>query len=315
MPSLSVLAKAVHEIGAKNARHNSWLVYGDPKSGKTRLLATLAKVPEVRSIWWFDTENGSETLTGMVREGVLTEEEAAKVTIIKMVDLPESAVAMDTILKCLVDHKKQPQKICDTHGRVNCPECLKVTGATWTVFDVTKLTAQDWVVVDTVSQFGISCMNYATKGWGYDTKPGFDEYGMTGRMNGDLGTVLQAAPYCNYAVTAHQLMFEDKDTEKRMGDDARLNEKFGKVYPMWGTKNFSVLCGKFFDTVFFLEKKVRTHSGGSSSTYKADTITGSRTGIALEKAAALDMRYVFHQLGMTAWVPPAPAVQAGLTKK
>lgn len=45
--------------------NHSILLYGPPKTGKTRLVGTAAKIKELDRIYWIDLENGSETLLHM----------------------------------------------------------------------------------------------------------------------------------------------------------------------------------------------------------------------------------------------------------
>ncbi len=38
------------------------LIYGPPDGGKTHLGGTIAKVPSIKKVYWFDLEGGAETL-------------------------------------------------------------------------------------------------------------------------------------------------------------------------------------------------------------------------------------------------------------
>ena len=300
---LSDIASAVRSLEQKAAKHQSILIYGDPRTGKTRFAATVAKIPEVKRVFFFDTENGSDSLELMARDGSLTSEEAEKIHVIRIVDLPETPIAIDTIIQCLVVQK--PVKLCEAHGRRECPACKGRTKEDeWQTFDIKSLTPHDWIIIDTGSQVGISAYNFATKGMNYEEKAGFDEYGMMFRMLSDIFTVIQAAPYCNYIVTAHQLVFDKKDTEKTAASQQVAQGLFSKLYPLIGTRAFSIGAAKYFGTVIYLEKKMNKHSGGSSSTYKSDVITGSRVGMRIEDETMLDFRLVFSKLGLTAWKPP-----------
>src|SRR5690606_12088143 len=90
-----------------------------PKMGKTRLAGTAAKIPELKKIYWIDIENGVETLLNMG----LTDEELAKIVLIKIADTRDNPIAIETILKTFTS--KVPLKICELHGKVDCAECIK----------------------------------------------------------------------------------------------------------------------------------------------------------------------------------------------
>ena len=122
---LSQLVAASNTAGAvqQAARKHSILLYGKPKTGETELAGTLAKLEAAKNIYWFDLENGSDTLADMVRRGKLTPEQADKIVLIKVPDLRDTPVAMETLLKSICT--KAAVKICEEHGRVGCPDCTK----------------------------------------------------------------------------------------------------------------------------------------------------------------------------------------------
>jgi len=302
------LAQAVAAVENKQATNQSILIYGPPKIGKTRLAATLAKVPEVTSVTYFGAENGHATIVDMVRTGVLTEEEAKKIIIINMVDTPEQAVAWDTVVKCLVVQKAF--NICEVHGRVECPHCKAQEVATktklsWQAFDLKKLRSTDWVILDSGSQIADSAMNYIQKGVSYDIKAGYEEYGFQGRVMTDILTVVQSAQYCNYCVITHELLMDARDDDKKMLSEVKLKDMFSKLYPLVGSKPFSMKVGKYFGHVIYMERKINKPSGGSAFMYKPDVVTGSRSGMRLEDETEMDFRYVFEKMGWTAWKRPA----------
>ena len=73
---LSTMASAAKAASAVPTNH-AILIYGPPKSGKTRLVGTAAKIPEVQNIYFFSLENGHEVL---IHECDLTEAEMEKIT-------------------------------------------------------------------------------------------------------------------------------------------------------------------------------------------------------------------------------------------
>lgn len=270
---LSDLAKA----SAKRPNH-SILLYGPPKTGKTRLVGTAAKIPEINRIFWIDGENGAETLLHMG----LTEQELEKITLFRIPDTRDNPRFIETVLKMF--SFKTPIKICDEHGRVDCVECKK-EGETFCLKDCTH---NDLVVIDSGSQLGDSALNMACAGKALEYKPGWDEYGLQSKWLGDILSTMQAAYYTNFVMISHVLPIEEEHN----------GVKKDKLYPLVGTKAFSSRVGKFFGTVIYTEIKLGKHVAGSGSTYKADCITGSRVNALLEKSSELSMKAILIEGGI-----------------
>ena len=277
---LVAASNAAGQVSGKKRTH-SFLLYGPPKVGKTELAGTLAKIPDVRSIWWFDLENGSDTLVDMIRRGKLTEEQAAKINLIRVPDIRESPVAMETLLKAICT--KAAVQICDEHGRVNCPVCLK-DKASFTPFHHASLTDKDFIVIDSLSQASVSAMNMACRNQPVEFKPTWDEYGLQTKWLSDLLTTVQAAQYTNFLCITHDLIIEEEG-------------KSDKCVPLCGTKAFSNTSAKYFGTVIYAEMKLKQHKAGSSTKYSTSTQTGSRLGIELEKEKDPDLSTVLINAG------------------
>ncbi len=270
---LSQLAKAVN---SNLSRNHSILLYGPPKTGKTRLVGTAAKIVELERIFWIDLENGAETLLNMG----LTEAEMDKVTLISIPDTREVPRGIETVLKMF--SSKTPLSICHAHGKVGCveAECKKPENSV--VFSLKECTHKDLVVIDSGSQLGDSALNMACVGKPVEYKPGWDEYGLQSKWLGDILSVIQAAQFTNFVVITHVIPIEEE-----------LNGiKKDKLYPLMGTKAFSSKVAKYFGTVAFVEIKLGKHTAGSSSTYKSETLTGSRVNAQLEKQKEPDMRTI-----------------------
>lgn len=269
---LTELAKAVATISA----NHSILIYGPPKTGKTKLVGTAAKIPEIKRIFWFDLENGVETLLNMG----LTDEELDKVTVFKIPDTRDNPVGIETMLK--VFSAKNPVKICDEHGIVECIACkLKPS----TSFSLGTCNHDDLVVIDSGSQLGDSALSATLKGKDPMFKPGWDEYGLQGKWLGDILSVIQQAKMTNFVVITHEACLEDDE-----GKD--------KFVPLMGSKAFCMKVSKYFGTVAYVHKKLNKHVAGSASTYRSDVLTGSRVNALLEKAAAPDMRSILVEGGI-----------------
>jgi hypothetical protein len=267
---LSALASAQNSLSKPN---HSILIYGPPKTGKTELVGTAAKIPEIKRIFWLDGENGSETLLHMG----LTVEEMDKIHLIRIPDTRETPRFIETVLKLF--SSKTPVTVCDAHGKVGCVECKDKEG---TIFCMKDLTNSDLVVVDSGSQLGDSALALACLGKDISYKPGFDEYGMMGKWLSDILSHIQSATYTNFVLITHEIVVEEEVN----------GVKRDKILPLVGTKAFCFKVAKYFGTVVYVEIKMGKHAAGSGSTYKPNHITGSRVNALMEKAKDLDMRAI-----------------------
>ena len=266
---LSQIAKAIATI----PQNHAILLYGPPKSGKTRLVGTAAKLPEVENIYFFSLENGHEVL---IHECGLAEEEMEKITLYKIQDTRDEPIGIETLLRAM--SSKTDIQICDSHGRVDCGVCKKAK-LSFTPFNLTKCTHNDLVVIDSGTQLGESALAATMLGRGDLTKAGWDEYFQQGTWLSDILSVVQQAVYTNFIVTAHTMVLEDEDGKE-------------KFFPLIGTKNFSMRVAGKFGTVAYLDKKMNKHVAGSASTYRGEVLTGSRVGAKIEASKTMDMRAI-----------------------
>lgn len=261
---LNAIAAAVHELDT----NHSILIYGPPKSGKTRFVATAAKIPEITKIYWFDFENGYETLLNMG----LTEEEMAKIVLFRIPDTRDNPVAIETMLKLF--SAKTPISICNDHGVAGCVQCAKLGPDASESMCLRDCKHTELVVIDSGSQLGDSALNAACKGMDTTYKPQLDDYGSCGKWLADILSVIQQAKTVNFVVITHELV-----------DEEEINGvKKDRIFPLMGTKTFSRKVAKYFGTVAYFHMKLGKHVAGSSSTYKSETLTGSRVEALLEKS-------------------------------
>jgi hypothetical protein len=248
------------------------------------LVGTSAKLPEVKRIFWIDGENGAETLLHMG----LTSEQMDKIILYRIPDTRDTPRFMETVLRMF--SSREEIIICDEHGKVACVECQdKITKKfTGTPFCLKDCTHDDLVVIDSGSQLGDSGLNMACVGKPVDYKPGWDEYGLQGKWLGDILSTMQAAHYTNFIMISHHIPIEEEHN----------GVKRDKLYPLVGTKAFCSKVGKYFGTVIYTEIKMGKHAAGSSSTYKTDTITGSRVNAVLEKSPELSMKAILIEGGI-----------------
>lgn len=268
---LSQVAAALKAVSGP-AKTHSFLFYGPPKTGKTELVATIADAPEIDRVFWFDLENGADTLLRMHRDGKLSDAAMEKITYIKIPDTREDPTAIETLLKSIAS--KAAVKICEEHGKVNCQACLTAKKPAID-FEYSKLTKRDALVIDSLSQAGMSAQNLATKGKPVEYKLQLDDYGAMGKWLHDVCTVIQAAQFCHiFAITHVSLMKNPEGTSD-------------VYYPLCGSSNFSCNVAKYFGTVVFVNKKLKKHRAESSTLSSMNTLAGSRLGLELENS---DMR-------------------------
>lgn len=262
---LTQLAKAVAAVQP----NHSILLYGPPKTGKTRLVGTAAEIPEIHNIYWFDGENGAETLLHMG----LSEQAMEKIHVIKIPDTRDNPIFIETVLRAF--SAKAPILICDKHGKAGCVECAKSPELkdNVTSFSLGTCTHNDLVVIDSGSQLGDSALAATCLGKGDMYKPGWDEYGIQGKWLSDILMVIQQAKNTNFVVITHEIALENDE-----GKD--------QFFPLMGSKSFCMKVAKYFGTVAYIHKKLNKHVAGSSSTYRSDLVTGSRVNAMLEKTGA-----------------------------
>lgn len=269
----------VSEATEELSSNHSVLIYGRPKTGKTRLVGTAARIKEFNRIFWFDGENGSETLLNMG----LTQEEMRKITLFRIKDTPEVPIFIETMLKCM--SAKNTSSVCNKHGKVGCVECSPLGTKGNTTFALATLTHNDLVVLDSGSQLADSAMAAACLGKGTLFKPGWDEYGVQVKWLSDILSVIQQATHTNFCVITHELVIEDDE-----GKD--------KFAPLMGTKAFCLKVGKYFGTVVYVEKKMNKHVAGSSSLYRHNVLTGSRVNAKIEDHGEADLKTIFIEGGI-----------------
>ena len=209
--------------------NHSVLAMGPPKSGKTRLAGTLAQQPEVKNIYWFDIENGIDTLLHMG----LTDAELAKITVFKIPDTKDNPIAIETVLKALTS--KVAGTICHAHGKWNCAECAKDKTAS-TPFHLPSLTSSDWVVIDSASALGDSAAAATSLGKDSLYKLTFNDWGDVGKWLADAFSVIQQARYCNFMTLTHEVLVEETSDGKAVSPiDAKVDHSTTKRSPQMKT--------------------------------------------------------------------------------
>lgn len=289
----------VSEIEAPSAIHA--LLFGPPKSGKTRLLGELAEHGFI--IDFLDLENGGHTLRSS-----LSDEAKERVNLIRIPDTREWPVAIETCLKLskLWGNLElaKPTRICIQHGKVECPMCTKNPLTQHNVIDFSKYTNKHILAIDGMTQLSTSSINQITKNWADfedGKKLGWDEYGAQGRHLGLFLGRVQNAPI-HIILTSHEMGIEQEDGAE-------------KIQPVGGTKNFARQVPKFFDEVIYMRIFNRRHQAVSETTEIKDVMAGSRSDIQLSKQEKPSLVEIFTgEKKVVTQVQQAVANLKGMTK-
>jgi AAA domain len=242
------------------------LLFGPPKSGKTRLAGELAK--EFNLIW-FDLENGVDTLFQLPLEC------QERIEVISIPDTRSFPMAIETCLKAI---KGTPGKICETHGKWNCAICTKES-APAVAIELSALPLDTIVVFDSLTQLTQSAISHITKGQPDDYKLNYDDWGNLGKLMDTFLSHVQQAGF-HVVCISHE-------TEAEMEDGKT------KLVPTAGTRAFSRNTAKYFDEVIYCEVKNKRHIAASSTLYSGNILTGSRSGSVLETSTDASLIPIF----------------------
>lgn len=263
----------------------SMLIYGAPSSGKTELAATIARLDSIDHVLYVGLENGHKTLEKMLRTGKLTPEQARKIIMLIVDDSPDLPLAFETCGKIICTQKAH--SFCIEHGKADCAICKK-EGKAFQDIDITKWRERGVVIIDSGSQLSDSIMHYYTKGKGVDFKAGWDEYGPLGLRLTEMLTIIQRAK-TNWIMITHEIAIDIKSGTTAEIAKQEDKETYERIFPMIGTKPFCMKVAKYFGHRIYTHIKLRQHKAGSSTTYMANVITGSREDWHIENLKSPDL--------------------------
>lgn len=238
------------------------LVFGEPKTGKSLLAAKLALAGF--KILWISLDGGYRVITEQLPASIVEEQ----FEFIVLPDTLEFAVAYGTIIKLL---SGKACHICDSHGQVDCSICRGKPDRTYTDVELPTL-GKEWIIVlDHATHLTKSAANFyaASKNLKEDYKFEFDDWRMLGVMMDKVFLSIQNSKN-NWVVISH--VFETK-----------MEDGKNKLVPAIGTGNYARNSAGFFDHVVYCDVANMRHNFGSSTTFRANVITGSRSDIAIEK--------------------------------
>lgn len=247
----------------------SVILYGPSKTGKTTLAAELAAAGY--NLLWIDLENGKQAVLTALRDN-----EAAldRIEYVQVPDTSENPVAIRTIGKVFAG---KAGAICEAHGEWNCTQCKKV-GAPEVRIDLATLDSSWVIVVDTVSQLSDSALAHATRGvmttlFTGNPKVEWDHFAHQGMMLSHIFSNMQQLR-CHRVFISHEEVIETNDGKE-------------SIMPKCGTRNYSRNFARFFDHVVYCYRENNKHKQASSTAYRPNVLTGSRTSVSMESGAKL----------------------------
>lgn len=241
-------------------------IFGLPKSGKTTLVGQLAE--QGRELLWISMDNGHSVLK------YLSPAAQERIELINIKDTRTNAIAAHT---CLSIIKGGWFNICDGHGIIECRAC-KANGISFTRINLHDLGSPNKIVVfDPISQLVTSMTNAIIKKECKSDdeekqdmyKLDFGDWAKLGNMMDRFLSEIQQAPFHCICIT-HVMESELEDKNKRL-------------VPLAGTVNFSANSPKYFDSVIYASVGLGGHTFGSATTFKLNTVTGSRSKIKIEE--------------------------------
>lgn len=266
------------------------LIYGGPKSGKSLLAGKLA---EHYNLHWFDAENGYSVLYQLPTAW------QERIDIIAIPDSRVMPMAVETWLKVI---KGTEHFVCEAHGKCSCALCRKTNQPENRVC-FNEMGPDDIVVFDSLTQFTNSCISNITKLQPDDYKMEFADWGQLSVLIDKFLSQVQAARY-NIVCITHE-------------SEVELEDGRNKLVPVSGSSKSSRNTAKYFDEVIYVEVKNKKHVAGSSTGYSNSAVTGSRTGVELEKAGdkGASLLDIFTSWKDSKSVPAVtPVTQAALEK-
>lgn len=235
----------------------SVLLYGPPKVGKTQLAGSLSKH---FNLIWFDLENGYATLLK------LPQDQQERIEIVSLPDNRTWPIAIETCLKVI---KGGTHKICDTHGKIGCPACIKAN-ASFTEIVLPPAEAEKTIIVfDSITQLSNSAIAHITKNQVEDYKLQTDDWGSLGKLLDIFFSHVQTAKF-HVLCISHETEAEQEDGKT-------------KVVPTAGTRNFSRNVAKYFGHVIYAQVSNMSHRFTSKTTALPNIMVGSRTDADVSK--------------------------------
>ncbi len=293
------LLDKLNHVRAGNPKAKKIMIYGEPDTGKTHLAGTIAKVPSIEKVYWFDLEGGIETLLyakDSKGEPLLTPEEMQKIIPIEIADTQEYPLAAETCLKVFT--ARSPIALCLKHGSTTCKKCGvddKIN------LNLRSQSLSTVIVLDSGSQMADSILAISQL-----ANPDMDLLRLYGVAKVDTTSIIsaiQAAP-CNFIFITHELdLMRDKVNDR----GRKIGETLVKTVPLVGSRNFSKKVGKAFGYKIYTYKRGEMRQ--ATTQFKDKVLTGNRKPVYLDGNPDPSLEEVF------AVEDSKPAEKVSLTPK
>lgn len=231
-------------------------VYGPPASGKTSLVASLA---EHFQLIWFDIENGWSVMKQLPKD------HQARIQLYHLPDSTVYPIAAETLPKVI---KGTKVSICTSHGKVSCPICTK-DKLTMESVELSSTPRDTIVVIDSLTQFGMSTISHITKNQSDDYKLQLDDWGRLKIAVEKFLSQIQAAPYAIVCIT-HEEVVECEDGRERL-------------VPVCGSSKSSRNTGKYFTDAIYCNVRNKKHVFSSMTTDNNGVLAFSSNNIDIGK--------------------------------
>ncbi len=267
------LRNAIREERIKQTGR-SVLIWGLPRTGKTRWAATIAMSPHIKRVFYFDFENGWETIiyaTNPDGSPYFSDEELAKIQVIRVLDLPKQQRAVKTT-ELLFSNFERPVRLNGTTGDFIGKE--KTPSGTDIVIQPDMWTSETAIVLDTIGQIGVSALNLAES-----NKPGAKDKRQwymeaTNRLN-NIFTMIQASP-ANVIACTHVVTKEIVTATDREGNATATKDEY---YPLCLSIPYAMNVGKSFGSIINRSIELNKFAAISTPTKKRGIQAGTRTNI------------------------------------
>ncbi len=263
----------VKQSGESNGR--TVLVWGPPRTGKTRWAATIAKAEAIDDIFFFDLDNGYETIIHSVEPTnntpFFTDRELSKINIIRVRDTPDTPRAIETLLR-LFSSQSREVFINPDDGKMRAKNGepgeadVHISPAHWC--------SRTAIIIDSIGQLGISAFNLAKLQMG-DVKDQRRLYQFANQQLNNFFSMIKASNAYVIA-TSHVLLDEVVLSRDNSGNPTKTRDDY---YPLCLSKPYSMNVAGNFGSVIYRYIELNKFSHVSTPNKKRGIQAGTRTEV------------------------------------
>lgn len=248
------------------------MIFGGPKSGKTKVIGDLAL--EGYKLKIIDIEESYKTLFQLPVSA------QDNIEVFAIPDMPTSPLGA----RFLVNFVKNGGRsyICEEHMQVNCAACRQKEK--FIDLDYRNWEEDSILVLESGNQLQRSVMSDILGLQRLEKKPEWDDYARQGAVMEMILGYLQAMPI-SVIVTSHEVQ-------------AEFENKTKKIVPVCGTSTYSANGAKFFDHVIYTAVEGKNYRAYSSNKI-LNTIAASRYGIDLSELPEPSLLPIFRYTSPT----------------